>query len=102
MQYKLRVKGSNQWTGWTDHLPGESFDMDLDRYDMAEWRDTPRQCTAKAPFEVEGVGRAWCNSNDVTECVETGTHSFELTIGNEDNWGDCYHSRTITWSALNG
>lgn len=101
-QYRLRYKASTNWTSWYPHRVGQSFNLDLDTYDMAEWRDTPKPCDAKAPFEIEDVGRPTCERLDDTYCRETGSHMFDLEISTDDGWNDCYHTREITWSALDG
>lgn len=103
-QYKIRRIGtSDGWSAWTDQVPGQNFFLDLEKFDSVEWRDKPVKCTAVAPFEIEEVGRPKCDSSNVSACMSTGTHHFDLEIESDSYYADdCYHSRQITWSALAG
>lgn len=100
-QYRTRQINTGLWSPWYDHAGGTTFNLDLETYDCIEWQDKPEACTAVAPFEIEDVGRPRCESPDGKNCTETGSHYYELEI--EGVWYDeCYHTRNITWSALDG
>ena len=97
---RMRYVGGELWTPWRDHNPGDTFQMDLDKYDSVEYRNKPTTCVAYAPFEIEGYGRPVCESLDDQACASTGSHSYELEVGSgQDMWSDCYYIRQITWSA---
>lgn len=102
-QYRMRQKLFPQgWTAWQPHTLGSNFNVDLDRYDSIEWRDTPKKCTAVAPVEIEEVGRPTCERWDSTVCTETGSHLYTLEVEVDDYYDQCSHERQITWSALGG
>lgn len=93
-QYRLRMTGTKTWGLWREYNPGTPFQVNLDMFDMMEFRDVVTQCVITSPFQVEGDTLV-CESDDANTCRMRGYHQAELEIGS--GWEDCSHSRELTW-----